>query len=241
MDTDELANKQPTVVLPGDRVPGADELHREKRKIVVGPGLAIAEGKIHATRAGLLRFQKPGIFYVDSFMKRYTAVRGESVVGTVVAKVGDYFRVDIGASEPASLSYLAFEGATKKNRPDVSIGDTIFAKILIANRDLEPELVCVDSHGKKERLGVLHDGFVFTCSINLIRKILKAECPLLKTLSKEVAFEIAIGMNARIWIRAKTVKETIAVGNALLAAENLTNAEIVKMCDKIGQILGGFT
>lgn len=50
---------------------------------------------------------------------QYVAVRGENVLGVVTNKAGDVFRVDIGTSEQASLSYLAFEGATKRNRPDV--------------------------------------------------------------------------------------------------------------------------
>ena len=51
----------------------------------------------------------------------YIPARGENVIGTVTVKSGDIFRVDIGGSEPASLSYLAFEDATKKNRPDVKV------------------------------------------------------------------------------------------------------------------------
>lgn len=43
------------------------------------------------------------------------------MIGIVMAKGGDNFRIDIGSSEPASLSYLAFEGATKRNRPDVKV------------------------------------------------------------------------------------------------------------------------
>lgn len=39
----------------------------------------------------------------------------------VTSKGTDVFRIDIGTSEQASLSYLAFEGATKKNRPDVKV------------------------------------------------------------------------------------------------------------------------
>lgn len=43
------------------------------------------------------------------------------MIGIVVAKSGDIFKVDVGGSEPASLSYLAFEGATKRNRPNVQV------------------------------------------------------------------------------------------------------------------------
>jgi len=39
----------------------------------------------------------------------------------VTTKAGDIFRIDIGTSEQASLSYLAFEGATKRNRPDIKV------------------------------------------------------------------------------------------------------------------------
>ena len=51
--------------------------------------------------------------------------RGENVIGVVLAKAGDTFKVDIGTSEAASLSYLALEGATKKNRPNVQVSSGI--------------------------------------------------------------------------------------------------------------------
>jgi len=62
-------------------------------------------------------------------MLQYIPARGDNVIGVVIAKAGDAYRVDIGSSEPASLSYLAFEGSTKRNRPDVKVlfelvGDT---------------------------------------------------------------------------------------------------------------------
>jgi hypothetical protein len=42
--------------------------------------------------------------------------------------------VGLPNSEPASLSYLAFEGATKKNKPVVNPGDVVYAKLLVASR-----------------------------------------------------------------------------------------------------------
>ena len=69
------------------------------------------------------------VFWVNSHSKRYVASRGENVIGVVTAKAGDIFRVDIGTSQLASLSYMAFEGATKRNRPSVNIGDIIYAKV----------------------------------------------------------------------------------------------------------------
>ena len=75
-------------------------------------------------------------------------------------------------SEPASLSYLAFEGATKKNKPAVNPGDVVYAKLLVASRDMEAELVCVDSYGKKAGMGVLTGpgGFLFTVPLHTVRQ-----------------------------------------------------------------------
>ena len=53
------------------------------------------------------------------------------------------------------MSYLAFEGATKKNKPSINNGDVVYAKIVTASKDMEPELVCVDAYGNKAGLGQL--------------------------------------------------------------------------------------
>lgn len=226
------------VVLPGDH---CDEISMigAKNRVLLGPGLRKEIIGVFITKAGVLRRKAPNTFWVDSYQKRYVPARGENVIGVVVQKLGDIFRVDVGSSMPAALSYLSFESATKKNRPKVAIGDIVYAKMLVASKDMEPELVCVDSHGKKGRLGVLEDGFVFKCSLNLIRKILNPQCPLLESLKNEWPFELAAGMNGRIWIKAKTMRETIAVGNAILGSEYLSSDEIKTMCKNIASILAG--
>ena len=80
----------------------------------------------------------------------------------VVGKGGDTFRVDIGSADNASLSFMAFEGATKKNKPNINVGDVVYAKLLVASRDMEPELVCVDSYGKKGRDSFKSPPFTFS-------------------------------------------------------------------------------
>jgi exosome complex component RRP40 len=45
----------------------------------------------------------------------------ESVIGTVIARSGENWRVDIGAAHMANLDGLAFEGATKRNRPSLKV------------------------------------------------------------------------------------------------------------------------
>lgn len=224
------------VVIPGDTITEAQEQPTNK-KIILGPGLRKQDDHIVACKTGVLKMKSPNTYWIDSYQKRYVPNRGESVIGVVVQKAGDLFRVDIGASDTASLSYLAFENATKKNRPDVNVGDLIFAKILIASKDFETELVCVDSLGKKNKLGVLNGGFPFNCSINLVRKVLNESGPLFRAIQREiqVPMEIVVGMNGRIWIKARAVKDVCAISCAILAAEFVDDNEISNMCKKVGR------
>lgn len=146
--------------------------------------------------------------------------------------------MDIGSKESAALSYLAFEGATKKNRPDVQVGDIVFAKLLVAIKDMEPELVCVDSQGKQKKLGVLSsDGMLFTCTLNLVRKLLNPNCPLFNFLAKNQAYEVAIGMNGKVWVKTKSVHKTIAIANAILAAEYTSPEKMQDLCNSIEKTL----
>lgn len=222
--------------MPGDIVPEAMDLETQNKKVILGPGLKKSGNDTVACRCGILR-KKANVFFIDCFQKRYIPVRNDPVVGIVTAKAGDIYRIDIGGSEYAALSYLSFEGASKKNRPDINVGDIIYARVLIANRDLEPELICVDSYGRKETLGVINDGFVFNCSINLVRKLLNPNCKLLIKLKDEMPYEIAIGMNGRIWIRGRNTQETIAIGNAILAAEFLSDDDVNKLCMNLSSLM----
>jgi exosome complex component RRP40 len=45
----------------------------------------------------------------------------EPVVGIVSARQGEGWRVDIGSAHQASLDGLAFEGASRRNRPNLKV------------------------------------------------------------------------------------------------------------------------
>ncbi|XP_013416655.1 exosome complex component RRP40-like [Lingula anatina] len=159
-----------SVVLPGDQVRLMINTE-DSTRFVTGPGLRRDSDQVTVSKAGILKYKEPNIYWVDSRQKRYIPTKGKNVIGIVTMKAGDVFRVDIGGSEQASLSYLSFEGATKRNRPDVKIGDLVFGRLLVANKDMEPELVCISSNGRSNGMGVIRDGgFMFTVPLNLIRK-----------------------------------------------------------------------
>lgn len=110
---------------------------------------------------------------------------------------------------------------------------------MLANPDLEPELVCVDSTGKKGKLGQLTDGLMFPCSINLVRKILNEKCNLLHLLSKETPYELAAGINGRIWIHSKSIRTTILLRETILKAEYTPHDEMKKIVDEFASELTG--
>lgn len=59
---------------------------------------------------------------------QYVPASQEAVIGTVIARHGEGYRVDIGSAHHASLDALAFESATKRNRPNLKVRFLVFCK-----------------------------------------------------------------------------------------------------------------
>ena len=76
---------------------------------------------------------RPSCIYSDS--PQYIPAAQESVIGVVVGKNGaEGFRVDIGGPHNANLDALAFEGATKRNRPNLKVLlISYFAQLLLTS------------------------------------------------------------------------------------------------------------
>lgn len=217
-----MASKLGDFVFPGD-------IQKDIKSVdgvtITGPGLYRSEeipNSLNVTRAGVLRFKPPNTYWVESKPKRYTPKKMDHVVGIVLKRAGDVLKVDIGASELASLSTLAFEGATKKQKPDVQVGDVLYAQVLTAHREMEPELVCVDSYGKAGILGPLsNDGFVINVKPYLAHRLLNPENDVLRRLGTKFPFETAIGMNGKIWINARSARDVFKVVRTIEASFKL--------------------
>jgi len=52
----------------------------------------------------------------------------------------------------------------------------VYACLLVANKDMEPELVCIDSNGRGSGYGVLRGGFMIHTSTSLARKYVCLYC-----------------------------------------------------------------
>uniref|UniRef100_A0A7S1TNS8 K Homology domain-containing protein n=2 Tax=Phaeomonas parva TaxID=124430 RepID=A0A7S1TNS8_9STRA len=132
---------------------------------------------------------------------------------------------------------LAFEGATKRNKPDLRRGSLVFARVAAVPGVLEPELSCVprDAVGRKDWMtgecifGELRGGAFLRCGTALARHLLLPDCPVLLRLAKQLPFECAVGANGAVWVRAGSARETGLVLNAIRASERLNEDEVAAM------------
>ncbi|KAF9911333.1 exosome non-catalytic core subunit rrp40, partial [Lobosporangium transversale] len=155
---------------------------------------------------------------------------GESVIGVVVGKTVEHYKVDIGTAQPALLGVLAFEGATKRNKPDIKIGALIYCRVSLANKDMEAELECFNpSTGKADGYGELKSGFLIKVSLGLARRLLDPKTLILRLLGQHIPFETAIGMNGKVWIHSAEPKHTILICNAIKNSEYLNKDECAVM------------
>lgn len=221
-------------VLPGQIL---QEVTSSKGVTLLGPGLRQHDEQrntICVTQPGIIRYTAPNTYWIEGHQRHYVPKKGDLVVGVVIKKTGDSLKVDIGSAEFASLSMLAFEGATKKQKPDVQVGDIIYARLLNAHREMEPELICVDQYFKARRLGILSDnGFLFNIGLSLAYSVLHMENPLLRTLGKRIPYEIAIGVNGKVWLKTREFKHVFTILKTFENAENCLDKDVKQICNQI--------
>lgn len=59
----------------------------------------------------------------------YMPEKNHFVIGVIKNKIGDNFLVDINAPLDAILPGLDFDGATKRNKPNLNAGDLIYTRV----------------------------------------------------------------------------------------------------------------
>ncbi|KAF5946442.1 hypothetical protein HYC85_016670 [Camellia sinensis] len=101
---------------------------------------------------------------------------------------------------------------------------------------MNPELSCTDATGKAAEYGPLKDGFTFESSTGLARMLLSSPtCPVLEGLGKKLSFEIAVGLNGRVWVNAEAPSTVILVSNAIMNSESLSGVQQKIMVEKLLQ------
>ncbi|KAH8692979.1 putative exosome complex exonuclease Rrp40 [Talaromyces proteolyticus] len=263
---------QPSILLPGEQVPsdalpstgpaplrlgaGARLLHKSQSQHSKGTP---KDYEIVATQAGLLSTdQKRNTITIQSFPNhRYIPTVNDLIIAQVHRSSQDFHHCIITPHAPfAVLGQLAFEGASKKTRPNLKQGDLVYARVLSvgvgAGTDIE--LTCVNpATGKAEPggLGPLTGGMLFDVSTGLAARLMKTgssaaaeSVAVLEELGKKLeskgGFEIAVGRNGKVWIDCSSnsdiaVKMTIAIGQCLkeLDRQNLSPAEQRKLVSRV--------
>ncbi|KAF4322573.1 hypothetical protein BBO99_00003750 [Phytophthora kernoviae] len=227
------------VVLPGDDVTAT--LTKTTRRVkLAGTGLRqLPDERIVCTNAGVLRYRPANRYWVEFNHKRYVASMDDGVIGIVTDRNAEFYRVNIGAA--ATLGSLAFDGATKRNRPSLRLGSLVYARVSKTNPDVEPEITCEapPSVTKKDWMtglaiyGELNDGYVFKTSIGLAKSLLHEDCQVLASLGKKLPFEVAVGVNGVVWVHAKSTKNITIISNAIMNSETMSPSEVDAMVSRL--------
>lgn len=94
----------------------------------------------------------------------------------------------------------------------------MFARVAAADPDLEPELDCVSpATGKADGFGELAEGIHLACPLPVCKQLMTSDCMVLNVLSQRIDFELVVGVNGRVWIKAKQIKDTCLVYRAIQA------------------------
>lgn len=128
---------------------------------------------------------------------------------------------------------LSFEGATKKNKPELEVGDVVYCRIENCGRGMSPQLTCMSKKGTADGFGQLNGGLLSKCSVNLSKSLLDPDNFLLNEIGRMIPYEIATGYNGRFWINASTAEQVIMVTTAILMSEGLNNDQIKALIENI--------
>ncbi|OBA19680.1 hypothetical protein METBIDRAFT_79672 [Metschnikowia bicuspidata var. bicuspidata NRRL YB-4993] len=198
------------IIIPGDSL--SSHLNEEST-ITIGPGIYKnpRTQDIIPLQAGFLKDEttskknKEQLIYIESNSKRYIPQVNDLVLGIVTGSFSEFFRVQLQEySQPVQLSMMAFPNATKKNRPNLKVGQAVYARVSEAVPEVVTEIECIDPEtGKEGGFGPLDErGYIFDVNLNFARELLfNKSFVVLEKLAAKVPFEIAIGINGKIWLK----------------------------------------
>lgn len=221
-------------VLPGDNIT------LQPIKTTIGPGIykdPKTQNVIPTTAGDLnLKVNKKStnqLVYIESKTKRYIPKTNDMVVGIVLGTLGESYKVSLqDFSPPVMLSMMAFPNATKKNRLNLKVGQVIYARVCQDSPEIDIEIECLDpTTGKDGGFGILEEsGYVFDISLNFANELLFGDGFYLEKLASKCKFEIAIGLNGKIWIKCgegmEDFRDTISASKYLQGCEKVRRDEV---------------
>lgn len=196
------------IVIPGDGILN----DTNTTKTTIGPGIYKnpQTQEIIPASAGILNVKTNKqntntVIFTDSNSKRYIPQTNDFVIGIIVGVFGESYKVQLqDFSTSVQLSMMAFPNASKKNRPNLKIGQAVYARVSQAIPEIDTELECIDPiTGKEGGFGLLDEsGYIFNINLNFARELLFNQSSVfLEKLSTKCKFEIAIGINGKVWLK----------------------------------------
>ena len=231
-------------VFPGDIISGLNIPASKSLHPASGLYRESSSAPILSTLAGKLEQNSKKTAHVTAPNARYIPRVGDLVIASVQRSSTDFFHLSICPHTPqAILPQLAFEGASKKTRPQLKPSDLVYAKVLSASKNMEVELTCVNpSTGKSdpEGLGPITGGMVFDISTGLAARLLSSQSvAVFEELGEKLAggFEVAIGKNGKVWVDCPEsgIRGICAVGRCLQETDcgNLLKSEQQKLAKRV--------
>lgn len=230
----EVVNDLPNVILPGTEIARTVRAPTGEKKRIARLGLGVVQRgrSILATKAGQVKIdERTGRITVDSNQRRYVAGVGNMVIGIVIEKHSEEYRVALHGTDTAVLSVLGFEGATKRNKPSLNIGSAVYALVTRAVRSAEVEITCIEPGsakswvGKQTTYGELEGGTLVRVSLALARALQVSGNFIFKTIGPRIPFECAIGLNGLVWVKSNAIQRTVLVAQAVEKADVLNREE----------------
>ena len=189
------------LVVPGDVL--------YEGKIKTGDNTYRIQGKVSATRVGLVEYGK-GMVSVIALEAGFNPLVGDLVVGEVIDIELGQWVVDIDAPSSAILNVPDAIDApfrTDIAMPEIlDIGETIMAKIVDMDRSRTP-ILSILGRG----LGKVEEGFIIRLTPSKIPRLIGKKGSTVNMIIKETGCNIVIGQNGRILIQGKTREQEMNV------------------------------
>jgi len=235
-----MAAFEPFSAIPGDNLTSR-LANIDKPKL--GDGLAERDMQVYATKAGLLTHKPPSAVFIST-SKSYTLANNDQIIGVIEDRVGENYRVNVFSAAPAFLPLIAFEGATKRNKPNLTKGAAVFCRVVRTGDDFDPELTCIgtgsdNTGGKKDWMtdecmfSELKGGNIFRVSIAHAVSLLKPKNVVLNELGLVLQFEIAIGRNGVVYVNGNNRTQVVVICNCIERSENMTPSNVKKMVKRL--------
>jgi exosome complex component RRP40 len=168
----------------------------------------------------------------------YSPKVDDFVIGTITYKSSEFYKVDIGSYTHAILNSKDFEGATKKIKPNLNIGDVIFARVDKLNKYDSPALSCISETENKNwasgesYFGVLKDGMVYNFPKVHTWDYISNNYAL-ERLRDYISYEICIGYNGKVYINSDLLENMSKIYEVLLKSTKLTEDEAEKLLNNM--------